>query len=76
MCLLFRYTQLCKSLLAFLQFAIAAKTKFLAAKNPIIYMIYQDTSIMFLDIIHRLAHFLKNHNVLETGFCLRNVVVF
>jgi hypothetical protein len=26
---------------------------------------------MFLDIIHRLVHFLKKHNVLETGFCLR-----
>jgi hypothetical protein len=26
---------------------------------------------MFLDIIHRLVHFLKNHNVSETGFCLR-----
>jgi hypothetical protein len=29
------------------------------------------TSIMFLDIIHRLVHFLKKHNVSETGFCLR-----
>jgi hypothetical protein len=26
---------------------------------------------MFWDIIHRLVHFLKNHNVSETGFCLR-----
>jgi hypothetical protein len=26
---------------------------------------------MFLDIIHRLVHFLKKHNVSETGFCLR-----
>jgi hypothetical protein len=26
---------------------------------------------MFLDIIHRLVHFLKNHNVSETEFCLR-----
>jgi hypothetical protein len=26
---------------------------------------------MFLDIIYRLVHFLKNHNVSETGFCLR-----
>jgi hypothetical protein len=25
---------------------------------------------MFLDIIHCLVHFLKNHNVSETGFCL------
>jgi hypothetical protein len=31
---------------------------------------YLLTSIIFLDIIHRLVHFLKN-NVLETGFCLR-----
>jgi hypothetical protein len=29
------------------------------------------TSIMFLDIIQSLVHFLKNHNVSETGFCLR-----
>jgi hypothetical protein len=28
------------------------------------------TIIMFLDIIHRVVHFLK-HNVSETGFCLR-----
>jgi hypothetical protein len=33
------------------------------------------TSIMFLDIIHRLVH-LKKHNVSEIGFCLRNVVFF
>jgi hypothetical protein len=26
---------------------------------------------MFLDIIHRLVHFLKSHNVSETEFCLR-----
>jgi hypothetical protein len=26
---------------------------------------------MFLDIIHRLVHFLKNHNVSETRLCLR-----
>jgi hypothetical protein len=26
---------------------------------------------MFLDIIHRLVHLLKNHNVSETGFSLR-----
>jgi hypothetical protein len=26
---------------------------------------------MFSDIIHRLVHFLKKHNVSETGFCLR-----
>jgi hypothetical protein len=30
--------------------------------NPI-----KATSIMFLDIIHRLVHFLKKHNVSETG---------
>jgi hypothetical protein len=28
------------------------------------------TGILFLDIIHRLVHFLKNH-VLEAEFCLR-----
>jgi hypothetical protein len=26
---------------------------------------------MFLDIIHRLVHFLKSHNISETGFCVR-----
>jgi hypothetical protein len=26
---------------------------------------------MFLDIIHRLVHFLNNHNVSETGFYIR-----
>lgn len=41
MCLLFRYAQFCKSLLAFLQFPIAAKTKFLAPKTPKICMTYQ-----------------------------------
>jgi hypothetical protein len=50
-------------------------------RSYMVFLMHQSTqqfcaSIMFLDIIHRLVHFLKKHNVSETESSLRNVVFF